>query len=220
MITSLIALAAMGCGSATPESTPAPLPAKVTAVTKQAGGDPTGPTGTNSTTNPVKADPPAGSPPNPTTVDDKLIEEGLKARKKPYNAVRLYQLDELQVVKLVVNKKSYYCYVMDTESKMMEGCMHLEKNELAEDEAMIFAYPKAGALSFWMKNTRIDLDIMFLSDKKVGLNGTTMKAYDETGVPSKGNAMYAVEFRAGVMKKDGLTAGMKFEFANVKFKLE
>lgn len=218
MITPLIALFAIGCSNSTPSTAPSDsssgLPAAVTATNRS-----TGQTGSNTTEAPVKADPPAGSPANPQ-VDEPLIEAGLKPRKKPYNAVRLYQLDELQVVNLKVGDKKYYMYVMDTESKMMEGCMHLEKNELAEDEAMVFAYPKPAPLSFWMKNTRIPLDIAFLNEKKVVLNVETMKAYDETGTPSKGNAMYAVEFRAGVCKKDGIKPGTKFEFSKVKFQSE
>lgn len=216
----LLALLLVGCASQ--DAPQAPLPATVTksSVTKTGegsqggGGTQTGPE-SSSTTAPIKADPPAGTPANPQTQEG-AIEKGLVRRKKPYNAVRLYQLDELQVVNLKAGEKSYYCYVMDTMSKMMEGCMHLEAKELAEDEAMIFAYPDSRPLSFWMKNTRIDLDIAFLSDKKVVLNVETMQAFDETGVPSKGNAMYAVEFRSGVCKKNGIKPGMKFVFTGVK----
>jgi uncharacterized protein len=141
------------------------------------------------------------------------IEEGLKRRERPVNEERLYQLNELEVVNLTVGKNKFYMYVMDTDSKMMEGMMHLSKSEVSEDEAMIFAYPRSKALSFWMRNTRIDLDIVFLNEKYVSVNVETMKAFDETGTPSRGAAKYAVEFLAGTCKKLGIKPGMKFEFS-------
>lgn len=225
-MTSMIAFVILGCGNS------APAPASVTTPTKapvqdSGAGSSSQTSGSNTTDNPPKPDSQAGGvPENPRTIPgettkDGPIEAGLKRRKREYNASRLYQLQELEVVNLSIGEKKFYAYVMDTDSKMMEGMMHIEDKAVDPDEAMIFAYPKPAQLSFWMKNTRMDLDITFLNDKRMILNTETMKAFDETGVPSNGIAQYAVEFKTGTLKKIGAKPGMKVVFSSkVKYKEE
>ncbi len=40
------------------------------------------------------------------------------------------------------------------------GLMH--RTEMASSAGMLFVYPKPGALSFWMRNTLIELDMLFV----------------------------------------------------------
>jgi uncharacterized membrane protein (UPF0127 family) len=52
--------------------------------------------------------------------------------------------------------------VADNETERQTGLMH--RKYLGESEGMLFIYPSASAVNFWMKNTLIPLDIVFISE--------------------------------------------------------
>ena len=142
-------------------------------------------------------------------------------RKFRENPNRLYQLGELQVVEVKIGQNKFNTFVMDTMSKQQEGMMHLDDQDTKESDAMIFVYPSSRIMSFWMRNTRVPLDIAFVNEKKVIVNVETMKPFDENSTFSKSSAIYAIEFKAGVCKKLGIKSGMKVEIKpEVKYKDE
>ena len=102
----------------------------------------------------------------------------------------------------------------DTPQKRSRGLMFRE--QLAPDAGMLFRFEEAGEWSFWMKNTKVALDILWIGpDKKI--------AYIEENVPpcrqdpcpeykpSK-EALYALELPAGSVKREKLATGMKLAF--------
>src|SRR5271154_285851 len=53
-----------------------------------------------------------------------------------------------------------------TPAEQETGLMY--RTELADGKGMLFVFPEEGPLNFWMKNTWIDLDMVFIGkDKKV-----------------------------------------------------
>ena len=142
-------------------------------------------------------------------------------RKKPFNSARMFQLNDLEIINIKINGKTYKTWVMDAPGKLEEGMMYLFDKDVMEDEAMIFIYNDAQELNFWMRNTRIPLDIAYVTPKKVILHQTSMKAYDESPVPSRGPVQYAIEFKVGVLKKNGVKPGMKVEMPDgLKLKID
>lgn len=148
---------------------------------------------------------PAGQTTPPTNT------EANKPPKHRTNPRRLFQQDELEQVKIKIGKNEFNCWVMDTNEKRMEGMMFLEAQDFTEKDSMIFVFPEADERSFWMQNTLVDLDIAYVSPKHTIISIHTMIAHDETGVPSNGKAMYAIEFKARLLKKLGIKPGMKVE---------
>jgi len=60
---------------------------------------------------------------------------------------------------------------------------------------------------FWMRNTRIPLDIVYVRPDGLIVSVHTMKPLDLTSVKSAGPAMYAIELNAGVAGQLGLKPG-------------
>src|SRR5712692_1984133 len=102
----------------------------------------------------------------------------------------------------------------DNPQKRSRGLMFRE--QLASNAGMLFVFEDAGEWSFWMKNTKVALDILWLgADKRI--------VYVEENVPlcrqdpcpeykpSK-DALYALELPAGSVKRAKLTKGMKLAF--------
>ena len=52
----------------------------------------------------------------------------------------------------------------NTPQKRAEGLMYRE--QLADDRGMLFTFPQAQAWVFWMKNTKISLDLIWINEKK------------------------------------------------------
>lgn len=133
--------------------------------------------------------------------------------KHRHNDNRAYQLDDLQRVKIKVNgKHEFDAWVMDTEFKRQEGMMFLEDQDFKKTDAMVFVFKDAQPLRFWMRNTLVPLDIMYVNERKAIIKTYTMKARDEvTDYSSNGNAKYAIEFKAGIFKELGIKSGQKVE---------
>ena len=158
---------------------------------------------------------------NPVVVEEAPVQrEGQQQDKHREVEQRFFQLDELQRVKIKVDKHEFNAWVMDTEAKRQEGMMFLEDSDFKKTDCMVFVFREAIPLRFWMRNTLVPLDIAYVGDKKTILNTYTMKARDEvTDYSSKGDAMYAIEFKAGTFKELKIAKGMKVEIPdNVKEK--
>lgn len=137
------------------------------------------------------------------------------------NPFRRYQLKDLDKAAVTIDgKHKLTLWVMDTEAKRQEGMMFLEESDYTEQQGMVFVFKDAEPLSFWMKNTKVPLDIAYLGQDKKVIQTYTMSAFDTTSdYSSHGSAMYAIEVKSGLWKKLGVKVGSKFEIpATVKAK--
>lgn len=126
------------------------------------------------------------------------------------NPNRLYQTKDLQQSKLKFGAKTISVWVMDTASKRQEGMMFLTAKEVPTHKGMLFAFTQPQPLSFWMRNTLIDLDIAYLDANGVAVSVHRMKRLDETSVPSAAPAKFALEMKAGDFKALGIKKGTRF----------
>jgi uncharacterized membrane protein (UPF0127 family) len=93
-----------------------------------------------------------------------------------------------------------------TPGEQMLGLMYRRK--LGEDEGMLFVFPDEQERSFWMKNTYVELDMIFLdSNFSVVSFVERATALSETSRPSKKPARYVLEVRSGSVARWGLTVG-------------
>lgn len=125
---------------------------------------------------------------------------------------RYFQLKDLEVAEVKFEDTKFRMWVMDTQPKRSEGMMYVQDGDFKEDQGMIFVFSRPQQLGFWMRNTLVPLDIAYCDAKGRVLNTYTMKALDETSdYSSKGNAMFAIELKAGTIKKLKIDAGDRFE---------
>jgi hypothetical protein len=71
------------------------------------------------------------------------------------------------------------------------------RQSLAPDHGMIFPYAQPQELTFWMKNTLIPLDIIFVRKDGSIARITTAKPLDETLVPSGEPVTLVLELAGG-----------------------
>lgn len=103
------------------------------------------------------------------------------------------------------------CEVADTPSERATGLM--DRESLPADECMLFVYQEPANLTFWMKNTLIPLDIVFIGEDHRVLN--IWEAVPEPGVDdadltrynSLGPAKWVVELNFGLCELNGISPG-------------
>lgn len=105
--------------------------------------------------------------------------------------------------------KTFSVEIADDQQEQALGLMF--RDELPADAGMLFIFPNESPRSFWMKNTRIPLDIMYF-DKKlrmVSISADTppCKITRCPSYPSVGPAMYVLELNAGKAAELGVGPG-------------
>lgn len=84
----------------------------------------------------------------------------------------------------------------DTPEKQERGLMFRE--ELANDKGMLFVFSEPAPLTFWMRNTLIPLDMIFIgADHKILSIHHRAQPHDETPVSSNGDAIAVLEIPGG-----------------------
>jgi uncharacterized membrane protein (UPF0127 family) len=97
----------------------------------------------------------------------------------------------------------------DTEQKREIGMMF--RTSVAPDRGMLFEFPHTEPASFWMKNTLIPLDIIFIGADGHILNIATGKPQDETPIQSHGFSRGVLEIAGGRAAELGIEPGDKVE---------
>jgi len=84
---------------------------------------------------------------------------------------------------------------------------------LDEDAGMLFIFPAAEPLKFWMKHTEIPLDMIF-ADPLGAVVGIVANAtpYSEKPVGPAAPALYVLEVNGGFCARHGVRAGDKMSF--------
>lgn len=106
--------------------------------------------------------------------------------------------------------------VARTDAQRAKGLM--DRDALAPDAGMLFIFDESAPHGFWMKNTRIPLDMLFLDDggRIVGIVARaapmTLELRDP-GVPSR----YVLEVNGGWAAAHGVAVGDRASFENVLF---
>ncbi|MCC7385714.1 MAG: DUF192 domain-containing protein, partial [Deltaproteobacteria bacterium] len=101
--------------------------------------------------------------------------------------------------------------IADTPEERARGLMY--RTELRDDEGMLFLFTQEGPLSFWMKNTLIPLDMVFITSDHTILGiveNATPKTETSRNVP--GLSQFVLEINGGLSQRLGLKAGQKVSF--------
>jgi len=101
--------------------------------------------------------------------------------------------------------------IADTDYDVQTGLMY--RNSMAENQGMLFVFPTMRERFFYMKNTRIPLDLIYLDNNKLIVSfQENASPLNESSLPSKVPAQYVLEVNAGLAEKWLLEIGDRMEF--------
>ncbi|MBU2940990.1 DUF192 domain-containing protein [Lacinutrix sp. C3R15] len=104
--------------------------------------------------------------------------------------------------------------IADTDYDIQTGLMY--RNTMQEKQGMLFVFPTMRERFFYMKNTRIPLDLIYLDNNKHIVSfQENAKPFDETSLPSRVPAQYVLEINAGLAQKWLLEVGDRIEYTEI-----
>lgn len=136
-----------------------------------------------------------------------LLATGCDAAPPAATALAAPKPQALPTIALPINGTPLTIQVADDPDEREIGLMYVKT--MPEDRGMIFVFPTERLLNFWMKNTPIDLDIIYADHDGRVVAVKTMHAFDLLGISSEEPATFAIELNAGVAMKLKVTVGQK-----------
>jgi uncharacterized membrane protein (UPF0127 family) len=98
--------------------------------------------------------------------------------------------------------------IVKTEEGRERGLMY--RKTLPEGTGMLFDFKTAQQVSFWMRNTLVPLDMLFIrADGSIATIHANAKPLDETPIPSQAPVRYVLEIIGGSASSMGIAVGDK-----------
>ncbi len=110
------------------------------------------------------------------------------------------------VIHTATGDHAFTVEVVDTQQTRAEGLMF--RQSLADDAGMLFDFEEVREVSFWMRNTFIPLDMIFISpDGTVENIHERAQPQDPTSIPSGVPVQFVLEIPGGRSEAIGLEPG-------------
>ncbi len=102
-----------------------------------------------------------------------------------------------------------------TREQQSRGLMY--RTELAEGAGMLFVFEEEEERSFWMSNTPIPLDILYVrGDATIVSIAANTTPYSEKKIPSRGPARYVLEVPGGWAERHGVKPGDRLTLPDLR----
>lgn len=106
-----------------------------------------------------------------------------------------------------INNHQFEVELATTQAQREYGLMN--RSHLDETSGMLFVFSSSGIYPFWMKNTKIPLDIIWFSNNKI-VDMTTLQPATDNNIPEyspRVPANLVLEINAGLAQKYGFKIG-------------
>lgn len=120
---------------------------------------------------------------------------------------------ELQLIKKETDSiiQTIDIEIADDEYKTQTGLMY--RSSMEKNQGMLFIFPDSQLRSFYMRNTQIPLDIIYIgSNKQIVSFQKNTTPFDPTSLPSGVPAQYVLEINAGLSDLWNLEMGDRIEW--------
>ena len=114
--------------------------------------------------------------------------------------MKIQNLKQIMIKKVPLKVK-----VANTKKQKSAGLQNVDN--LPNNHGMLFCYPKAKILSFWMKDTIIPLSIAFIDENKIITQIEDLDPRDMKSVKSKNRSKWALEVNKGWFEENNINVG-------------
>lgn len=106
-------------------------------------------------------------------------------------------------IRTSAGQQSLSVELAQTEAERAQGLMG--RKSLPDHTGMLFLFPRPAPVAFWMKNTPLPLDIIFITaEGRVARVHENARPFDLTPIPSGAAVQYVLEVPAGAARRMGL----------------
>ena len=105
-------------------------------------------------------------------------------------------------------RQSFAVEIADDSAERARGLM--ERDSMAADRGMLFVYETPRRVAFWMKDTRIPLDMIFADDRGVVTRvHANARPLDETPIDGGDGVRFVLEINGGLAARLGIVPGVE-----------
>lgn len=149
----------------------------------------------------------AGCPPGAADAGTKVAQEAAASAIHPVSGLPIAPVTITSGAKKLVFRSEF----ARTAPQQAKGLMF--RTQLGDDEAMIFLRNPPDRAAFWMRNTVIPLDIVFIGlDHKIMNIAANAVPYDETPLPAAGPTLAVFEINGGLAARLGIKPGDRVDW--------
>ena len=121
---------------------------------------------------------------------------------------------ELTITKADDSKVVLNIEIADTDFDIQTGLMY--RNSMETKQGMLFVFDDVSERYFYMKNTKIPLDLIYINENKTIVSfQKNAKPFDETSLPSNAPAKYVLEVNAGLVNLWKLSLGDSIDYSEI-----
>jgi uncharacterized membrane protein (UPF0127 family) len=125
----------------------------------------------------------------------------------PAHSGAVHPVSGLPVIPLRVRGHAFRVEIARTDAEQQRGLMY--RTIMGANEGMLFPEALPRRVAFWMRNTVLPLDIVFIGTDRRILNIVSAIPYDETPLPSAGPVSAVLELNAGRTRQLRIRPGDK-----------
>ena len=122
--------------------------------------------------------------------------------------------EQKKIQKVCINENCYAVELAQTDEQRQTGLMGRE--HLDKDKGMLFIYEDEGVYTFWMKNTLIPLDMIWINGNRevisISKNVQPCQTSQCPLISPEQKVQYVLELNGGTSDKIGLAIGDKITF--------
>jgi uncharacterized membrane protein (UPF0127 family) len=120
-------------------------------------------------------------------------------------AMRLPTDPDRLVVLTASGERTFTIEIADDNSERPKGLMFRET--MADDHGMLFVFERTGPVSFWMKNTPMPLDIVFIGEDGRIIDILPGQPFSEAGITPGRHSRFVLELKQGTADRAGIRSG-------------
>lgn len=127
----------------------------------------------------------------------------------------LFLTDQITIKKKDGERLFFDVELAISSRQQAQGLMH--RTEMDKDAGMLFVFDRESKRSFWMKNTLIPLDMLFISkDGTIHHIHHNARPQDLTSITSERDSLAVLEINGGMADKIGITEGDTIIYSTFK----
>ncbi|MDP5157067.1 MAG: DUF192 domain-containing protein [Flaviramulus sp.] len=136
--------------------------------------------------------------------------------KEDKNVIKQTEVSFIKEAELTIFKKDSTQINLDieianTDYETQTGLMY--RSSMKTNQGMLFVFDDVEPRSFYMKNTQIPLDLIFINkDKTIVSFQKNAKPFDESSLTSNAPAKYVLEINAGLVDRWHISVGDQVNF--------
>ena len=136
--------------------------------------------------------------------DEEAAPERLNTEFEPEGILDFHRPDSSLVTRIVIE-------LAESDAEQAQGLMY--RRSLPDRGGMLFVDEAPSMQSFWMRNTPLPLDILFIDERGEIVNIVRRTTpYSDDRIESTDSAQYVLEVRAGFTDRYGITDSMRVQW--------